>query len=760
MGNNNNDNNAPPPPPRWVWWHGLLGLGIVAAVIIIISVSVSLAASSTPARSAPLPPDGTIAWQRRHECVAAGDAWDADHSLCLPIVNAPIALERSIIDDNVAACQGFFEHACGRWIAQHQNADRAFSSIHARNQADTNALIHQDSPDEGIASFFRSCMSTLVDTDGGNSAERRRAHAKRRAVADRESELERAYMIERALRPLVHLERHLVHSLSILHLEGYTTPVRVEIERHPTQPHLIPLVQVERFPEYFRSPAVIRTHFEQLGDRYAPYAIDQRVKQLTSLFNALAALDESPDSTSLDFISYIKNGQLERDTSYTAAQCGLDPYMRALGLGDEHVGAIWVPGNEDACTHMRAIMEGRIGTLEQWRAYVEYSVLVHSYNFMPELPSDVYFKQHDMRALSERHSTMRWNKRTDFDVEGGYTRDDCVRATKYMLPGLVARRYLATSFPHEEETRARVTAMVERLRDQYAQLVERTTWMDDGTRAAALHKIRSIIVRVLHPNQWEVEPFADQMDPDRYLRNVNIVRRYRVQRNLRQWNATRTLDRDRISLFGAPLSTVNAWYSPTTNTITVFAGILRPPFYDHRYDEGSMYGGIGMVVAHELSHALDNTGRLFDAEGSFVDWWSRDSRDAYQARAQCIVREYETPFSSGPSLIPTTCPNEHYGQQTLGEDIADSVGLRLAYDALASDDRHTNQYFFYTFGQNWCSHYDEERLCDRVQNDPHALARYRVDKAVRQMPEFSQWFGCAPGTPMHNALGPCNFLGH
>lgn len=130
-----------------------------------------------------------------------------------------------------------------------------------------------------------------------------------------------------------------------------------------------------------------------------------------------------------------------------------------------------------------------------------------------------------------------------------------------------------------------------------------------------------------------------------------------------------------------------------------------------------MYAGIGMVVAHELSHAMDNTGRLFDSQGSYSDWWSPTSKSEFNQHGLCIVKEYQQPFAVNnknrkrhTQAIPDSCPNENYGQQTLGEDIADTVGIRLAFETYFNDPaeqrigkalKDAKQHFFYSFAQNW-----------------------------------------------------------
>lgn len=130
-------------------------------------------------------------------------------------------------------------------------------------------------------------------------------------------------------------------------------------------------------------------------------------------------------------------------------------------------------------------------------------------------------------------------------------------------------------------------------------------------------------------------------------------------------------------------------------------------------------------------------------KGSFVDWWSPEATAQFQARTACLVREY------GP---PAGCPpNEHYGEQTLGESIADVTGVSLAYEAANLTTRAEKRTFFQAFAQMWCSTREPERLCAQVSHDEHAIAEMRVDRTLRQLREFRDTFGCAEGQRMVNA---------
>lgn len=264
------------------------------------------------------------------------------------------------------------------------------------------------------------------------------------------------------------------------------------------------------------------------------------------------------------------------------------------------------------------------------------------------------------------------------------TSADCIEASKYMLPGILSREFLATRFKDAEETRRRVQTMVERIRDRFVYNLERTTWLDNATRTAQIEKVQAIVPRVVHPTEWSEEtfPLGKEMDPVRYLRNLGIIQEERVRRNLALWSESNygvqcdARCRDRITVFGSPLFTVNAWYNPDRNVITIPAGILQPPFYHPQYTDASAYGTIGWVIAHELSHSEDDHGIMYDKDGILRPTWSEASLLEYRKRANCLVHEYDT---------LEDCKTDAYGEQTLCENVADNNGLRIAYEALFED---------------------------------------------------------------------------
>jgi endothelin-converting enzyme/putative endopeptidase len=196
--------------------------------------------------------------------------------------------------------------------------------------------------------------------------------------------------------------------------------------------------------------------------------------------------------------------------------------------------------------------------------------------------------------------------------------------------------------------------------------------------------------------------------------------------------------------------TVNAYYDPQNNNINFPAGILQPPFFDAKIDDAVNLGAIGAVIGHELTHGFDDQGRQFDAEGNMKDWWLPADAKEFEQRARCIEEQY-----GGYTAVADVKLN---GKLTLGENVADNGGLRIAYMALMEllegrtrpkiDGYTPEQRFFLGWAQVWCTADRDETARLRAITDPHSPARYRVNGTLSNMPVFHRAFGCRAGQPL------------
>jgi predicted metalloendopeptidase len=271
--------------------------------------------------------------------------------------------------------------------------------------------------------------------------------------------------------------------------------------------------------------------------------------------------------------------------------------------------------------------------------------------------------------------------------------------------------------------------------------------MTDVTKKRALEKLAAIDNKIGYPDQYRdySRIVVERKDP---FGNNFRANEAEFQRQLSKIG--QPVDRKE---WGMTPPTVNAYYSSTMNNINFPAGILQPPFFDKGADDALNFGGIGVVIGHELTHGFDDQGRKFDAKGNLNDWWSADDNREFEKRAACVADQY--------SSYPATTDVKLNGRLTLGENAADNGGMRVAYMALHSllaeqpgkdsemiDGLTPDQRFFLGFANIWCQNMTEQTARLLAQTDPHSPGRWRVNGTVSNFPEFGKAFHCKPGSPM------------
>uniref|UniRef100_A0A3B3HNR1 endothelin-converting enzyme 1 n=1 Tax=Oryzias latipes TaxID=8090 RepID=A0A3B3HNR1_ORYLA len=301
--------------------------------------------------------------------------------------------------------------------------------------------------------------------------------------------------------------------------------------------------------------------------------------------------------------------------------------------------------------------------------------------------------------------------------------------------------------------------MINEIRSAFKQALDRLSWMDEQTRKAAKEKADSIYDMIGFPefilDPKELDDVYDgyEVSDDSFFQNM--LNFYNFSARVMADQLRKTPNKDQWSMTPP---TVNAYYMPTKNGIVFPAGILQAPFYAHDHPKALNFGGIGVVMGHELTHAFDDQGREYDKEGNLRPWWQNSSVEAFRVRTECMMEQYNRYTVNG----------EHVnGKQTLGENIADNGGLKAAYHAyqswiqrngqekrLPAVNLTNDQLFFVGFAQVWCSVRTPESAHEGLMTDPHSPPRYRVIGTLANSPDFSRHFGCPEGTPM-NSGKPC-----
>ena len=322
----------------------------------------------------------------------------------------------------------------------------------------------------------------------------------------------------------------------------------------------------------------------------------------------------------------------------------------------------------------------------------------------------------------------------------------CVKSTDVALGMALGELYVDRTFGAEgkERTLKMVQGIEAAMRVDIGQL----TWMSDTTKKKAYEKLDSIVNNIGYPDKWR-DYSSVVIQAEDYAGNAQRARAFEVHR---QYNKIeRPTDRKD---WGMTPPTVNAYYRPPMNDINFPAGILQPPFYSNLMDDAVNYGGIGVVIGHELTHGFDDQGRKYDADGNFRDWWTAEDGKEFEHRADCTANEY----SNFVSVKDDKGEVKLNGRLTLGENTADNGGLKLAYMALmrmigntpikAIDGYTPQQRFFLAYGQIWCQNVTDQEARKRVLTDPHSPGRWRVNGAVQNSAAFQEAFGCKAKQPM------------
>jgi endothelin-converting enzyme/putative endopeptidase len=322
----------------------------------------------------------------------------------------------------------------------------------------------------------------------------------------------------------------------------------------------------------------------------------------------------------------------------------------------------------------------------------------------------------------------------------------CVNLTDRELGEALGQKYVDATFG--PDGRQRMLKMVDALEKSLAEDIHDLSWMSDETKKQAKVKLDAIRNMIGYPDKYR-DYSSVVIKPDDLLGNVARANMFEAKRDIAKID--KPLDRKE---WGMTPPTVNAYYDPSVNEIVFPAGILQPPFFDKTMDDAINFGGIGLVIGHELTHGFDDQGRKFDPQGNLHDWWTEQDGKEFEKRVSCVADEYSN-FVAVDDL-------KLNGRLTLGENTADNGGARIALmalDHMIADDKTgkegqtidgytPEQRFFLGFARVWCEKRRPEVARTRVLTDPHSPGKYRVDGVVQNMPEFQKAWGCKAGQPM------------
>lgn len=313
-----------------------------------------------------------------------------------------------------------------------------------------------------------------------------------------------------------------------------------------------------------------------------------------------------------------------------------------------------------------------------------------------------------------------------------------------MFGEAVGELYVKKYFP--EENKQYMVGLVDNLKYALGKHIDNLSWMSDSTKDKAKEKLSTLSVKIGYPDKWK-DYSGIEIDPEKsYLENVSNASIWYTQDNYQKLG--KPVDKDEWHM--TP-QTVNAYYSPTSNEICFPAGILQPPYFDPHADDAENYGAIGVIIGHEMTHGFDDSGRRFDKDGNLYDWWLEKDAEAFNALADKLVAQFNE-----IEVAPGVHAN---GRFTLGENIADQGGLRVALTAYLDsmegkelkdiDGFSPLQRFYLAYANVWANNIRPEEILVRTKSDSHSLGDNRVNATLRNIEPFFNAFDIKEGDNMY-----------
>ena len=370
-------------------------------------------------------------------------------------------------------------------------------------------------------------------------------------------------------------------------------------------------------------------------------------------------------------------------------------------------------------------------SLEALKAYLKFHVINSAAPWLSKPYEDANFDFFEKTLHGQAEQSARWKR--------------CTAITDRAMGEAVGQNWVRENFP--PQAKQNMEQLVAALKKALGEDIQQLPWMTEDTKKQAEAKLDAFRQKIGYPDKWRDYSKMKVTRAD-FITDIHDASAFDFDYELHK--VGKPVD-EKEWVMTPP--TVNAYYEPSMNDINFPAGILQPPFYDFSKDPAVNFGGIGVVIGHEMTHGFDDEGSKYDGQGNVKNWWTDADRKAFDQRTDCEVQEY-----NGFQPVSGVHLN---GKLTLGENTADNGGIHIAWQALLATlaqqgknidekiDGYTEaQRYFISFAQIWCQNVTDQYSRVAAKTDPHSPGEFRVDGVVRNFDEFGKAFGCHQGQPM------------
>jgi predicted metalloendopeptidase len=635
-----------------------------------------------------------------------------------------VGLESASMDKSADPCTDFYQYACGGWIAQNPiPADKAryarFTEITDRNENTLHEILEDAAAGKSgddplmtsLGHFYQSCMDEpSIEKNGLKGA---------RPLLETIKKVKDGKTLEAALITLHNSAVDAVFgagglsdfndsTMNVLWVDGsglglpdrdyyFKDEFKDKVEAYRTHVGKVFKLLGRNAKVSAAATANVLAIETKLADA-TKTGVEKR--DIPKLYNPYAIADLAKLTPHFDWTSYLTgrgNGQLDKVIVATPA---------FFTRFDEMIGGV---------------------KASVWQDYLTYHVVdALAFGLGKKFDDEDFAFKKQLSGVTEQRE--RWKR--------------CVSAVGGAMPEGLAQPYIDRMFPGESKQSA--TETVANIASAFDDNLASIDWMSAETKAAARGKLAKLSGMIGYPDNWRVYDF--EVTADNFAANEIAGASFEARRQFMKANTP--VDRTEWTM---PAYIVNAYYDPTGNLTALPAGILQPPFWGKDRSVAANMGGIGMVVGHELTHGFDDQGAQFDAGGNMSMWWQKDDFAKFQAKGKCVADQYST-FE----VLPGKFVN---GELTLGENIADLGGIKVAFGAYrkiranaperyVADGFTEDQQFFLGVGQAWCSQDRPEESLKRITTDPHSPPKFRVYGALANNPDFAEAFNCPQGSKM------------